>query len=236
MCEYINDNLSPNINEWDSINPYNTEHSRQLKDYLKSRAREAGEHLANGAKEAAKVAGRHALKYTRAALHTAADKTGEYMRTTVIPKAKDKLYDIAIKTNGYIRNHLIPRTKEELVKVIKSIIKLNGKDADLNCIDTSYITDMNKLFALDKELEKFIGDISKWDVSNVDDMSDMFNGADFNGDISLWDIKDLCKIDNMIKNSKLDIGDLPKDIVRNRRRLDTAINKASSDPQVTDKE
>jgi surface protein len=36
-----------------------------------------------------------------------------------------------------------------------------------------------------KELK---GDISKWDVSKVTDMSSMFEFSNFNGDISAWDV------------------------------------------------
>jgi surface protein len=39
---------------------------------------------------------------------------------------------------------------------------------------------MDSMFAW----SKFTGDISKWDVSNVRDMSKMFNNSIFNGDIS----------------------------------------------------
>jgi len=35
---------------------------------------------------------------------------------------------------------------------------------------------------------KFNGDISKWDVSNVTDMINMFENGVFNGDISKWDV------------------------------------------------
>jgi len=35
---------------------------------------------------------------------------------------------------------------------------------------------------------KFNGDISKWDVGNVRDMTDMFCDSLFNGDISKWNI------------------------------------------------
>ena len=34
----------------------------------------------------------------------------------------------------------------------------------------------------------FIGDISKWDVSHVIRMNNMFYGSLFNGDISRWDV------------------------------------------------
>jgi surface protein len=40
----------------------------------------------------------------------------------------------------------------------------------------------------------FNGDISKWDVSNVEDMSNMFAYSQFNGDISNWNTS---KVENM---------------------------------------
>jgi surface protein len=36
---------------------------------------------------------------------------------------------------------------------------------------------------------QFQGDISKWDVSSVQNMRGMFNKSKFNGDISNWTVK-----------------------------------------------
>ncbi len=83
-----------------------------------------------------------------------------------------------------------PKTKEELLKAIEEEIELQGNSADLNCIDTSAITDMSTIF----NNSQFNGDISKWDVSNVKDMSWMFANSQFNGDISKWDV---CNVTNM---------------------------------------
>ena len=70
-----------------------------------------------------------------------------------------------------------PKTKEELVEAIKKEIyeiqRTKNKpnwQADLNCIDTSLITDMSDLFSKEYGLNKFNGDISKWNVSNVENM------------------------------------------------------------------
>ena len=38
---------------------------------------------------------------------------------------------------------------------------------------------------------KYKGDISKWDVSNVDSMAKMFYWSEFNGDISEWDVSNV---------------------------------------------
>ena len=50
----------------------------------------------------------------------------------------------------------------------------------------------------------FSADISKWDVSNVHDMSGMFHGAkSFNGDISKWEVSRVSKMDNMFRGASL---------------------------------
>ena len=96
-----------------------------------------------------------------------------------------------------------PKNKEELVETIKKeIYEVQGSEnnpnwqADLNCIDTSNITDMSWLFApydfdydmKGYELTKFNGDISKWNVSNVENMEYMFFQSQFNKDISNWNV------------------------------------------------
>ena len=77
-----------------------------------------------------------------------------------------------------------PKTKKELKEIIKERISEQGNKCDLNDIDVSQITDMSLLF---NGLE-FTGDISKWDVSNVVDMWFMFGYSKFNQDISKWDV------------------------------------------------
>ena len=56
-----------------------------------------------------------------------------------------------------------PKTKKELKNIIKQRIKEEGVVVDLNDIDVSNITDMSTLF----EFTNFNGDISNWNVSNV---------------------------------------------------------------------
>lgn len=96
-----------------------------------------------------------------------------------------------------------PQTKEELVKFIDEEISTNGFNCNLNCICTSNITDMARLFDGTEEfsmsnkcntknkLYKFNGDISEWDVSNVKTMEKMFMYSKFNGDLSKWDISNV---------------------------------------------
>ena len=81
-----------------------------------------------------------------------------------------------------------PETKEELQDIIKQRIKEEGDKVDLNDIDVSNITDMSSLF----ESTNFNGNISKWDVSNVENMSYMFAGCKvFNQDLSKWDVSNV---------------------------------------------
>ena len=89
---------------------------------------------------------------------------------------------------GKSRYKYQPKTKEELKEIITQRINAEGNEVDLNDIDVSNITDMSGLF----QLSDFNGDISKWDVSNVTDMHYMFNGcASFNQDISNWDVSNV---------------------------------------------
>jgi len=85
-----------------------------------------------------------------------------------------------------------PKDKNELSSLIKELLKERGKNADLNDIDTSKITDMSHLF---EKLNPHKIDISEWNVSNVRDMRFMFYYCkNFNSDLSEWDIS---KVKNM---------------------------------------
>jgi len=66
---------------------------------------------------------------------------------------------------------------------------------------------MSRLF----EKSIFNGDISKWDVSHVQDMHFMFSESKFNGDISNWNVAKKTDKTNMFKKSLLEKeGKLPK--------------------------
>jgi surface protein len=87
-----------------------------------------------------------------------------------------------------------PNDKYELREIIIQRIKVEGQDCDLNDIDVSKITDMSYLFdAGDNEIFKdFNGDVSLWDVSNVENMRLMFNRCHkFDCDISMWDVSNV---------------------------------------------
>ena len=91
-----------------------------------------------------------------------------------------------------------PKTRDELKELIKKLIKERGNKADLNDIDTSEITDMYALFYK----SEFNGDISNWDVSNVEDMDYIFcYNSKFNGDISNWDVSNVKRMNYMFQHS-----------------------------------
>ena len=87
-----------------------------------------------------------------------------------------------------------PKDWDELREIILQRIENEGNDCDLNDIDTSKITDMKYLFDIrDNEIfEDFNGDISMWDVSNVNNMHGMFyHCKNFNCDLSMWNVSNV---------------------------------------------
>ena len=87
----------------------------------------------------------------------------QFITEYIIKKKLDKPID------SENQHKYLPKTKDELIKVINML--LNKGETDLNCIDTSKITDMSKLF-YNQNLKNV--DISNWNVSNVTNMSNMF--------------------------------------------------------------
>ena len=100
--------------------------------------------------------------------------------------------------------------------VVKREIKKYGKNADLNHIDTSLVTDMSYLF----HTLKFDGDISGWDVSNVTDMSHIFADSTFtgtHGGISDWNVSNVESMTAAFAHSKF-TRDISKWDVHNMTR------------------
>ena len=59
----------------------------------------------------------------------------------------------------------------------------------------------------DEESENCVGfcpDISKWDTSNVIDITNLFKGSAYVPNILTWDISSVKYIDNAFKNANLD--------------------------------
>ena len=128
-----------------------------------------------------------------------------------------------------------PKDKDELQELLKKLIDERGKDADLNDIDVSKITDMELLFqrfypkieninisywdvsnvvnmkGMFWECENFSCDLSKWNVSKVTEMDSMFSRCKkFNSDLSKWDVSKAKHMDSMFYNCKEFESDLSK--------------------------
>ena len=111
----------------------------------------------------------------------------QFITEYIVKKKLDKPID----SEDHYEYH--PKTKEELIDNINELVEKNIYD--FNCIDTNVITDMFNLFDEVKIRRNF--NISNWDVSNVKDMTNMFNGCKyFNCDLSNWDVS---KVENMEK-------------------------------------
>ena len=113
-----------------------------------------------------------------------------------------------------------PQTREELDDIIYQLLQERGNGADLNDIDISKIKDLQSLFIpkikkhnnrypYNKEYDfsEFNGDISDWDVSNVENMGWMFCSSKFTGDISNWNTSSVTNMKWMFNDSEFN-GDI----------------------------
>ena len=92
-----------------------------------------------------------------------------------------------------------PKTKKELIENIKEL--LSTGETNLNCIDTSAITDMSHLFETYANSENINFDVSRWDVSNVETMVGIFfNCKKFNCNLSNWNLSNVKKAAYMFYN------------------------------------
>ena len=77
------------------------------------------------------------------------------------------------------------------------LIKRRDEGADLTCLCTSLVTDMNKLFH-GATLNQAIGN---WDVSKVKTMFQMFASSNFNSSLAFWDVSSVEDMGEMFGNS-----------------------------------
>lgn len=98
-----------------------------------------------------------------------------------------------------------PSTKEELKELVEKLLDDRGCDADLNDIDVSKIKNMHGIFCNNGDRKVNIRNIniSRWEVSQVEDMTQMFwNCEDFNCDLSHWNVKSVEATSGMFYNCK----------------------------------
>ena len=123
-----------------------------------------------------------------------------------------------LTSNGGLSSPYQPTTKCDLFEKVDLYVSLNvivtneyGNIADW---DLSLITDTSNLFNEQRDcngnpttsrtgLAQWSTqiDISSWDVSNVTNMSSMFEGSEFSGSISLWNVSSVTDMSSMFKNS-----------------------------------
>jgi surface protein len=101
--------------------------------------------------------------------------------------------------------------KKHLKQLIKYEIEQHGNSCDLNHIDISNVINMAGLFY---DFHEFNGDISGWDVSRVEDMTEMFSASNFNGDISRWNVSKVIDMFSMFEDSEFN-GDISNWDVKN---------------------
>ena len=133
---------------------------------------------------------------------------------------------LVLNKNSKVKYNYHPKDRNELKELIKKLIRKRGKNADLNDIDTSKITDMSNLFSHSNfggDISNFNGDISNWDVSNVKNMECMFRNSKFNGDISNWDVSNVENMNWMFNSSNFN-GDISKWDVSNIKDMDYMFN------------
>jgi surface protein len=98
----------------------------------------------------------------------------------------------------YLKSYTFKSTKElqtavQLFKTNK--IECEKKYNKIRYWDTSYISNMSRLF---EDFKEFNENISEWDVSNVNNMSCMFGYAsNFNKSLNDWDVSNVINMDYM---------------------------------------
>jgi len=114
---------------------------------------------------------------------------------------------------------------------IERNVQLFRSSGKLSCLDTSKVTNMDRLFLFEEDFNagiscwnvssvtsmnsmflgayRFNRDISSWDVSSVTDMNDMFvQTSDFDCDLSSWDVSSVVKMSSMFYLSTTFNGDV----------------------------
>ena len=106
-------------------------------------------------------------------------------------------------------------TDDNIKQIVEDQIKLLGNRVDLNHLDVSNVTNMEKLF----RESPFDGDISNWDVSSVTNMWSMFSDGLFNGDIGSWDVSSVIEMGYMFWDARVFNQDISRWDVSNVKHM-----------------
>ena len=115
--------------------------------------------------------------------------------------------------NNYIQEALIkkdtklkeyyfqPTSFKELRSLIEQLLNERGKNADLNDIDVSKVTEFYQPYtSIFDGLDPHNIDISQWNVSRVRDMTGLFyNCKNFNCDLSQWKVNNVELMQSMFE-------------------------------------
>jgi surface protein len=124
---------------------------------------------------------------------------------------------------------IIAKDKSHLKALIANELKKNGERCDLNHIDVSNVTDLSYIFnCLD-----FHGDISKWDVSNVENMNSLFYFCEFNGDISNWNTSKVTDMGSLFIGSKFN-GDISNWTISKVTNMDSMFEQSQFNHDLTE--
>ena len=122
----------------------------------------------------------------------------QFITEYIVKKKLDKPID---SENNY---KYCPKTTDDLISIIHTL--LDKGETNLNCIDTSNITDMVRLFSnasIKTKIKNINIDISGWNVHNVKSMKGMFfEYNNFNCDLSGWDVSNVKDMSFMFDNCK----------------------------------
>jgi surface protein len=105
---------------------------------------------------------------------------------------------------GNNNKKMIQKGGDKIVVTDKDhLLELIIKGEDLSNLDVSNVTDMSKIFENFNFLERSNSYISGWDVSNVNNMKEMFkNSKGFNQNLNNWDVSNVKNMSEMFYNCK----------------------------------
>lgn len=103
------------------------------------------------------------------------------------------------------RSGALDRQRRVLWDLVGELLKKRGNGCDLNDVDVSDVKDMSYIF----QYTDVDFDVSGWDTSHVWFMTGMFRASKFNGDISRWNVWVVDNMEEMFWNASFnnDISD-----------------------------